>query len=97
MTYAAIIGIIYWIGGAAWTKETEEGQVAQDDRKEQEDRAVQDDRTAWEEQTVQGDRMEQDDRMVQEGRTDRTCQEQEETHRVENVVKRILGEEDSVS
>lgn len=97
MTYATIIGIMYWIGGAAWTKETEDDRMAQGSRTDQEDRTEQEGRMAQGDRTDQEDRMGQDDRMVREGRTDRICQEQEETHRVENVVRRIPGEEDSVS
>lgn len=38
MTYALIIGIINKIGGAAWTKETEEGRMVKEEPMGQEGR-----------------------------------------------------------
>ena len=48
MTYALIIDIIGKIGGAAWTKETEEDRMEQEGQTEQEDQMEQEDRTAQE-------------------------------------------------
>ena len=44
MTYALIIDIIGKIGGAAWTKETEEDRMEQEGQTEQEDRTAQENR-----------------------------------------------------
>ena len=84
MTYATIIDIMDGIGGASWTKETEEDRMAQGAQTVREDRTEQEDLAA------------QEDRLAQEDQTDRMCQEQAETHRIENAVERIPEEGDNV-
>ena len=79
MTYALIIDIIGKIGGAAWTKETEEDRMEQEGQTEQEDR------------TEREDQMEQEDRTAQENRIDRMYPEQEEIQQIENAVKKADG------